>query len=114
MGARRGKGGSLKFVQGYRMVEDHVEPSHDPLNLSRHNMLPGQEQLMQQVRQQKEHEERRVKEEQSASAATVPTWGVQTMRWTGRKTPGWLKFDKKVCKGLAHACAHFLFRLVIC
>lgn len=64
-------------------------PTADPLQ--RYNYLPEQVALV----QQQQERERQQKAQQDVSTAQA-TWGVHTMRWTGKKAPGWLKYDKKV------------------
>jgi hypothetical protein len=93
------------------------EPTPDPLNLNRYNYLPPsqppahQNNALSMQLQQAEADWHNVHMHQDMQAhaaaaqaahqepppqsTAAATWGVHTMRWTGRKTPGWLLFDKK-------------------
>jgi hypothetical protein len=68
------------------LLQERLE---DPLNLQRYNYLPSNEPPQQQQQQAPADDD-------NFASMAARTWGVHTMRWTGKKTPGWLMFDKKV------------------
>ncbi|GFH14905.1 uncharacterized protein HaLaN_11042, partial [Haematococcus lacustris] len=95
LGMRRQQKSTLKYLHGRPIVEDPIlvgpllTLDMDHTNEAPLNLQASVTQLAQQQRHGAAHNE------QSPQSTAGGTWGNHTMHWTGSKTPGWLKYDKK-------------------